>query len=193
MGVDIASIDPRNSGRETGVIVSPKLALSRRASDGLELYANAGRGFHSNDARGATARFSPDDAGIDPVDLLIPVTGGELGVRWEQPGLTASLAVWALRLKSELVYTGDAGDTESTDASRRLGVEALVNWSPAPGLNFDASAAMTRARYIDAPGASRIPNALENVVTGGATMAEDWRVSANEEADDDQSHAVERQ
>lgn len=171
MGVDIASIDPRNSGRKSDAIVSPKVALSWRASPAVEIYANAGRGFHSDDARGATARISPDGAtAIDPVNLLIPATGGEVGVRMERPGLTASLALWALKLRSELVYTGDAGDTESTDASRRVGLEALVNWSPIPRLNFDASAAVTRARYSDAPGGDRIPNALDYVVTGGATV-----------------------
>jgi len=170
MGVDVASSEPRNSGRQSDAIVSPKLALAWRASDAVELYANAGRGHHSNDARGATTRISPDGGTtLDPVQMLVPATGGEVGVRWERPGLTASLAVWMLKLKSELVYTGDAGDTESTDASRRVGVEALVNWSPSPRFNLDLSAAATRARYADAPGADRIPNALEYVVTGGVT------------------------
>jgi hypothetical protein len=179
MGVDIDSIDPRNSGRKWDAIVSPKLALAWRVSDAVEVYANAGRGYHSNDARGATARVSPDGAtALDPVQLLVPATGGELGLRWERPGLTASLAVWALRLKSELVYTGDAGDTESTSASRRVGVEAQVNWSPSPRLNFDLSAAATRGRYVDAPGANRIPNALEYVVTGGATARLTERLTA---------------
>ncbi|HEX2560186.1 TonB-dependent receptor [Phenylobacterium sp.] len=170
MVVGVASDDPRNSGHEADLIVSPKLALSWRAAPELEFYANAGRGFHSNDARGATARISPDGSTpLEPVRLLVPATGGELGVRWERTGLSASLALWALKLDSELVYTGDAGDTESTDASGRIGVEGLVNWSPSPRLNLEASAALTHARYLDAPGADRIPNALEYVVTGGAT------------------------
>lgn len=169
-GVDIRSDDPRNSGRKSDATISPKLALSWQASSAVEFYVNAGRGFHSNDARGATARVSPDGlTSIDPVSLLVPATGGEVGVRWEQPGITASFAVWALKLDSELVYAGDAGDTESTDASRRIGLEALVNWSPTPGLNFDVGAAVTRARYVDAPGANRVPNALDYVVTGGVT------------------------
>ena len=39
------------------------------------------------------------------------------------PGLQSSLAIWQLRLGSELVFSGDAGDTEPSRASRRSGIE----------------------------------------------------------------------
>jgi hypothetical protein len=176
--VDVDSDNPSNSGRKTDGILSPKLTLAYRATDSLELYADAGRGFHSNDARGATARVAPGGAATDPVQLLVPATGGEVGARYEQPGFSASVAVWALRLASELVYTGDAGDTESTNASRRVGVEFLVNWTPTPGLNIDLSAAATRARYRGAGADDRIPNALDYVLTSGAAYRFTDRTSA---------------
>jgi outer membrane receptor protein involved in Fe transport len=51
-----------------------------------------------------------------------------------------------------------------------VGVEALFNWSPAPGLSLDASGALTKARYRGDPAAGdRIPNALEYVITAGMT------------------------
>ncbi len=120
------------------------------------------------------SRLTPSPAPpIDPVDLLVPASGAEVGARYERSGLAISATVWALKLDSELVYTGDAGDTESSSASRRLGAEVLLNWSLTSRLNIDLSAAATRARYHDSTGAERIPNALEYVVTAGAA----YRVS----------------
>ena len=50
--------------------------------DGTELYVNAGLGFHSNDARGATITVDP--ATGDPADRVTPLArakGAEFGVR----------------------------------------------------------------------------------------------------------------
>lgn len=173
IGVDIRSSNPANSGSRTQGFVSPKLALAYRVSPTLELYADAGRGYHSNDARGAVATVAPVTLDpIEPVSLFAAATGGEVGARYERGGLNASLALWTLTLKSELVYSGDGGDTEATDGTRRVGVEALVNWTVRPGVNFDVSGALTRARYRNpADGADRIPNALDYVLTAGATVA----------------------
>lgn len=179
MGVEIDSDNPANSGTEWDGIASPKGTLVWRASDTVELYANLGRGFHSNDARGALATESPGGDPIDPVQLHVPGVGGELGFRFERSGFTLTAALWALKLDSELVYTGDAGDTESSNASRRLGGELLLNWSPARGINVDFSAATTRARYRGtAAGEDRIPNALDYVITGGVTAAVTSRSTA---------------
>jgi hypothetical protein len=172
MGVEVSSDNPANSGTEWDGIASPKATLAFRATDTLELYANIGRGFHSNDARGALATESPSGDPIDPVKLYVAALGGELGLRYERAGLTITAALWALKLDSELVYAGDAGDTESSNASRRLGGELLVNWTPVRGVNVDFSAANTRARYHGtAPGEDRIPNALDYVLTGGISAA----------------------
>ncbi|WP_296449779.1 TonB-dependent receptor [Phenylobacterium sp.] len=172
IAVDVDSDTPLNSGRESAAQVSPKLTLAWRVSPQVELYADAGRGFHSNDARGAVQRVSPTTGDpVDKVPLFAAADGAEVGARYEVPGFSASVALWALRLESELVYVGDAGDTESTDGTRRLGAEVLMTWSPRPGINLDVSGAATRARYRgDPPGGDRIPNALEYVVTAGATV-----------------------
>ena len=44
---------------------------------------NAGRGFHSNDARGTTIRVDPTDGvtPVDRVDPLVAATGAEVGFR----------------------------------------------------------------------------------------------------------------
>jgi hypothetical protein len=47
----------------------------------------------------------------------------------------------------------------------------LVNWIIRPGINVDFSGAVTHARYDDeAAGGDRIPNALDYVLTAGATV-----------------------
>ncbi len=168
INVDVQSDNPLNSGDASDVLVSPKLALAWRVSEGFELYADAGRGFHSNDARGATATISPKTGlPTDRVDLLSPSTGAELGFRWNAGGFSTTATAFWLHLDSELVYVGDAGETESTSASERFGGELLFTWRPIDRIDIDLSAAATHARLTDAPGADRIPNAIEYVFTGG--------------------------
>jgi len=171
IAVDVTSGDRNNSGRASDTLISPKLALAWRLSPTVELYGDVGRGYHSNDARGAVQTVSPTTAApVDKVALIAAADGAEIGARFERRGFSASASLWALRLASELVYVGDAGETEATGATERLGAEILVNWSPDPALNFDLSAASTHARYRDvAAGEDRIPNALEYVLTGGMT------------------------
>ena len=180
MSVDVSSGNSLNSGQRTAAIFSPKATLAYRASESFELYADAGRGFHSNDARGAVARVAPvTGAAINAVNLYAPATGGEIGARYEHGGLNASVALWGLKMDSELVYSGDAGDTESSNASQRKGIEALLNWTPVKGINLDLSAATTQASYLNtAPGEDRIPNALRYMVTAGIAVATSPRASA---------------
>ena len=169
--VDVQSDNPANSGDRNAALLSPKLTLAYRLSPSLEFYADAGRGFHSNDARGAIATVSPVALSpVDPAPLFAAATGAEIGARLERGGLTASAALWGLKLDSELVYSGDAGDTQSTSATTRIGLEVLANWIPTAGVNLDFSGAVTRARYDGAGDEDRIPNALDYVLTGGATV-----------------------
>ncbi|MET0382041.1 MAG: TonB-dependent receptor, partial [Burkholderiaceae bacterium] len=130
--------------------------------------ANAGRGFHSNDARGAVAA-------TDPVPALVASQGAELGLRTEiVPGLQTSLAFWRLDSGSELVYAADEGGTEPKGASKRHGVElnnhlVLNRW-----LLIDADMAWTHARYADAgangEAGDDIGNAVSRVGLLGVTV-----------------------
>jgi hypothetical protein len=168
IGVNVSSDYPLNSGDASDFLLSPKLALAWRVSEGLELYADAGRGFHSNDARGATTTISPNTGlPADPVDLLSPSTGAEIGFRWDSGTVSATATAFYLHLDSELVYVGDAGETEASAASERFGGELLFTWRPVDRIDIDLSAAATHARLIDQPGTDYIPNALEYVFTGG--------------------------
>ena len=75
-------------------------------------------------------------------------------------GLELAAALWALELDSELVYVGDAGQTEPNNGSRRRGAEFSIRYHPVDWLGFDADWTVTRARLDDAPGEDRIPNAI---------------------------------
>ena len=163
---------PANSGRGHDGIASPKAALAWRATDHLELYANYGESFHSNDVRGASIRVDP--VGGDPVDrvpVLVKARGYELGARVEFARFAASLVGYRLSLGSELVFVGDNGGTEPNDATRRTGVEATLFWRPSHWLTLDAAAAATHARFHDvAPGETRIPNSVSEVASGGVAL-----------------------
>ncbi|MET0252024.1 MAG: TonB-dependent receptor [Novosphingobium sp.] len=171
-GYDVAADLAANSGNGSDALIAPKAALAWRATDSLELYANYGESFHSNDVRGATIRVDPvTGAPADRVGVLVRARGAELGARVETGNLTASLVAYYLTLGSELVFVGDGGSTEPNDASRRFGGEATLFWRPLPWLAFDASGALTRTRFRGAPaGQDRIPNAVSEVLSAGATV-----------------------
>jgi hypothetical protein len=166
---------PANSGSKSASRVSPKLGLIFGPWAKTEFFFNAGRGFHSNDARGVTATIDPttgDAASLVPA--LVPSKGMEVGLRTEiVPGLQSSLALWRLDSDSELVYSADSGSTEPNGASTRHGVEwnnhlVLNKW-----LLVDGDMAWTHARFVDANAngdtGNLIPNAVGRVGLLGIT------------------------
>lgn len=131
---------PENSGSASDWIASPKFNLIYTMSDAVEWYASAGEAFHSNDARGAAI-------GIDP---LVKSRGGELGLRYQVEGkLNTSVAVWSLDLDSELLYVGDAGNTEASRPSARQGVDWTTFFALSERLNADLDFAWSDARFSD--------------------------------------------
>lgn len=152
-----------DSGRKTDNQLSPKLSLIAGPWDKTEFFFNAGRGFHSNDARGVTSTTKPAPG-------LAASRGWELGARTEAlPGLQSSLALWKLDFDSELVYVGDAGVTEDSGASKRRGVEWNNRYTPLPWLLVDADFAWTHARFANG---DRIPNAVDQVASVAAAVRE---------------------
>ena len=83
------------------------------------LYVNAGEGFHSNDARGVTATRDLNGDTITPVTPLVKAKGAELGLRTVVvPHLQTTVAVWTLRLESELTWDGDTFGSVPSPASK---------------------------------------------------------------------------
>lgn len=174
--VTVNSDTPANSGNASAHLWSPKFTLILGPWAHTEFYLNSGRGFHSNDARGATLQVNPDPRAEDylgpaaRLPLLVRARGEEVGLRSQLArGYTMSLALWRLHQDSELVFAGDSGTTEALGASRRSGIEWTHYWTPLPGLTVDADLAFTRARFEDPAlaGGDRIPNAVERVISLG--------------------------
>lgn len=170
---DVASSIDANAGRVSDHITSPKVSLIFGPWVKTEFFVNYGQGFHSNDARGVTSTGSPTDGGaIDHVVPLVKTRGEEIGARTEiVPGLQSSLGAWRLKLASELVFSGDAGDTEISRASRRQGVEFNNHYIAFPWLLFDVDLALSKSRYTqDDPAGSFIPGSIEKVASFGVSV-----------------------
>ncbi len=194
---------PRASGFAQQALVSPKASLVVRASDRLDLFANAGTGFHSNDARDVVigarvsdiarriTRTGGSDAdveaelvarGFDPAQrgsrTLPRAVGAELGLR-ARPFGRASLgaALRALDLESEFVYVGDGGATEPSGRTRRVGVDLDARASLLSWLAADADVSVSRGRFRDAPaGEDAVPLAPRVTATGGLTARQGSRL-----------------
>lgn len=162
----ISHAQAQNSGSVTATQLSPKLSLILGPWHKTEFFLAAGRGFHSNDARGVTARVDPRTGlPIDPVPLLVRSRGQEVGMKSEiLAGWQTTLALWRLDFDSELVYVGDAGNTEPGRPSRRTGVEWGNHWTPGEHWVVDANLAWTRPRYTDSsPAGQTMANTVQKV------------------------------
>jgi outer membrane receptor protein involved in Fe transport len=169
----VDSDNPVNSGTNRSGIVSPKGGVVIGPFNGTEFYANAGLGFHSNDARGTTITRDPSTGeAVDPVTPLVRAKGAEVGVRSvTAPHLQTSLTLWTLALASELVFSGDAGTTEASRPSHRYGMEFANYFTPQPWLILDGDLSWSRAHFTDFdPVGNDIPGSVETVVSAGATL-----------------------
>jgi outer membrane receptor protein involved in Fe transport len=151
------------AGKERDSLLSPKVGANFEVADGIALYANWGRGFHSNDARGVTAP-------VDPAPGLVVGTGQEIGARFERHGLVATANYWTMRVDSELIYVGDAGSVEPSQASKRHGYELTAFWRPEDWLALDGVWTRSWAGFKDSPGADRIPGALDDAGEFGVSV-----------------------
>ena len=169
----VSSIDG-NSGKAKDNIVSPKLSLIFGPWGKTEFFLNAGNGFHSNDARGTTQTRLPDGGESTPVTPLVKTQGSEIGMRSELiPGLQSSVSLWRLNIASELLFIGDAGETEASRASRRSGIEWNNHFIAAPWLLFDLDLAASRARYTQNDVAGNyIPGSIDKVASFGVTVSD---------------------
>ncbi len=149
------------TGRTTSGLVLPKVNLILGPWFKTEFFTNYGEGYHSNDARSALGgQASP----------LARARTYEVGARskpWGPEGLELTATLWAVDLKSELVFVGDEGTTEARGATRRRGVEVAARgqvWGP---LYVNGSVTMTRARFENG---DAIPLAPEMTAYGAAIL-----------------------
>ena len=179
---DVEALRAENSGTESDALLQPKFGLAYRLSDSLELYANYGHGFHSNDVRAAVNRIDPvTGEDTEAQDILVEGRGGEIGFRYDNlKGFNISLTAFELATDSELVFVGDAGTTEPSDPTRRSGVELNAFYSISERLVIDLSAARARGHFRGLPdGANSITDAHENVAAAGLTYVGTQGVTAS--------------
>lgn len=185
-----------NSGSASASIGSPKFRMVIGPFNKTEFFVGAGFGMHSNDARGATTTEDPADPTnkLTSSPLLVRTKGGEIGVRSRIiPNLDSSLSLFILDQDSEILFSGDAGDTSASRPSRRYGFEWTNHYRPSSWLDIDVDLAMTHARFVgydseqaaayaelagypqaqigNAPG-NYIPNAPAMVASAGITLGE---------------------
>lgn len=170
---NVRSNESANSGGGSDALVSPKFSAAFGPWHGTELYASAGMGFHSNDARGTVITVHPrTGAPVDRVTPLVRAKGAEVGMRTVRVrGLQSTVALWYLGLDSELVFVGDAGTTEAGRPSHRVGVEWTNYWRLRPWLTLDGDLSFSRARFTEHdPAGNHIPGALDRVLSAGVNV-----------------------
>ncbi len=159
----------------------PSLSVVYAATDALEVFANWGRGFHSNDVRGVT--ITTDPASGDPADsvaLFVGQEGVDVGLRFEDDdGSNITLTWFWLASDSELLFVGDSGSTEPSDGSRRTGIDLAAFWQWRERLSADLSFSRVDSRFTGLDSAAvAIPNAHARVLNGGITYIGDSGFSA---------------
>lgn len=182
------------SGYAQAAKLSPKINLVWSPLDVWDIYVNAGTGFHSNDARdvvidariseiihdGERRGLSPEEINqelearhFDPnqqnLETLPRASGAELGTRVALGDrVLASLALWYLHMEEELVYVGDAGTTEASGESRRMGFDMEIKLQLADWIWADLDLNLSDGRYPGEPeGANYIPLAPRLTSQGG--------------------------
>ncbi len=155
------------AGKKGDSILSPKASAAYKVTDNVEVYGSWGRGFHSNDVRGAFT--------ATPVPILVRGTGKEVGARFQLPHLTFTATYWWLDVASELRFVGDSNAVEPTGASRRHGYELVAFWRPLPWLAIDGNYTASHARYDNG---DFIPNSFDNAASVGVSVVTDkWEAA----------------
>ncbi|KXJ59804.1 MAG: TonB-dependent receptor [Alteromonas sp. Nap_26] len=179
LNVDVNSDLTANSGQKDDGILSLSTGLSYIFSTRWEGYFNAGQSFHSNDARGATLSIDPASGETaEPVDLLVRGNTAEMGLRYFYgKALNVSASLWWLELDSELLFVGDAGNSEASRASERYGAEVAAYYWLNEALSVDLEAALTHSRFKghEEGEGNRIDGALGEVLSARLT----WQIAPN--------------
>jgi outer membrane receptor protein involved in Fe transport len=166
-----ARIPGVDEGSASDSAVSPKLAAAYRINSNIELYANWGRGFHSNDARGIVNPATP-------VRGLSKGEGEEIGARFELGTFNITTTYWWLELDSELKFVGDSNSVEPGATTRRRGYEVVAFWRPLQWIAIDAVYTGSHARYVDSPDGVYVAGAVENAGELGVSLVRNvWEAS----------------
>jgi outer membrane receptor protein involved in Fe transport len=136
-----------NGGTVHQSLPQPKGSLIYTLDESLELYASAGRGFHSADLRGVNQATSVD-LGLPHTPLLARQEGQEIGLRASPaPNLALTFAIFNLWQQSETIIDPDVGQDAAGPPSRREGFELNVTYKISPSLEFYGSVSGDHTRF----------------------------------------------
>ncbi len=150
---DVSSDLAANSGSAADNITSPKLSLVFGPWADTELFVNAGRGFHENDARGTTITVDPAD-GVSSADRVRPMVraSGRGGRRANRAVAVHAAGADGMdagsRLRTTLRRRRRRDGSRIAPAERR-GVELGVFVTPLEWLTLDADLAWSRSRFSE--------------------------------------------
>ena len=171
--------DPGINGTAIANIPEPKASLALRPWTGpLELYANYGWSFHSNDASIITPDSLSASGAQSQASPLVQAQGSEAGARYALGNsYESTLAAFRLDLASELTFNGDTAFSNVNGPSTRQGMEWSNTFRASP-FYLDVDYAWSEARFdnLDTVDDSNhpgywVPEAVENV--GTATLGLD--------------------
>jgi len=165
--------DQSISGEAVKTRVSPKLNFNYAFSDRAQLYLRTGMGFHSNDARAVV---------VDSADATLPrAYGADLGTTFKPlPRMLVNVALWGLYLESELVFVGDGGVVETSDPTRRMGIDLSVRYQLTDHLFADLDVNLVDGKVIGPPdGEDAIPLAPQFTTIGGLAYKRDKGFNAS--------------
>ena len=142
-------------------IVSPKVNIQYTFNPAIQLYAKAGKGFHSNDAR--VVVFNRGEK------ILPAAYGADFGILWKPTQrILVNAAAWYLYLQQEFVYVGDEGIVEPSGRTRRSGIDLSGRYQVTKWLFADMNVNLAKPRSIDDPkDENYIPLAPGFTSTGG--------------------------
>jgi outer membrane receptor protein involved in Fe transport len=145
--------------------LSPKASAIVTPVDAVDLFANYGRGFHSNDAR--TLFLGP------ATTLIASAVGSEAGTTVRPlPGLAISVMGFLVDLTSELTIDGDTASTTPSGPTRRYGFETTGRYNFDDRFYADVSFTTAHSRYVDSAdvgaGTVYLPDAPIRTFSAGA-------------------------
>lgn len=154
-------------------VLNPKLNINYRFSEGINLFAKGGRGFHSNDTRVVVAQRGQK--------VLPYAYGADIGADFKiGKNLLVNAAAWMLDLDQEFVYVGDEGVVEPSGRTRRRGIDLSLRYQALPWMYFDADINVTDPRSKDEPeGSHYIPLAPKFTSIGGISFRPGNRFSGS--------------
>ena len=136
-----------NSGTQAQSLIQPKGSLIYTATNTLEFYLAAGRGFHSADLRGVNQDTSVE-LRLPHTPLLARQEGQEVGFRaTPQPNLAFTFALYNLWQQSETIIDPYVGADTAGPPSRRYGYEINLTYQINRWLEFYGSYSGDHTRF----------------------------------------------